>query len=193
LITLKNEQPKLDNILFLDRTHGKAMAAMLRRVGLKVKTIYQVYPKNKHQKVKDPQWIARCGKEGWVAISGDKRIEKNVENKQAVIEAKCKLFLLTDTNSRPEEWASAVILGREKMSSVIRKNQGPFFATISKRSDTHVTNARFPVPREPEPIPDAEPIGVKVDKPEELVRVRPADVIQPEEDPRLFDEREEDH
>ena len=124
------------------------MAAMLRRVGLKVRTIYQVYPRNKHQKVKDPQWIAKCGKEGWVAISGDKRIERNVENKQAVIDAKCKLFLLTDTNSLPEEWASAIILGREKISSVIRKNEGPFFATISKRSDTHVTNARFPVPRD---------------------------------------------
>src|ERR1022692_3581342 len=123
------------------------MASLLRRVGLKVRTIYQVYPKKRHENVKDPQWIAKCGKEGWVAISGDKRIEKNVENKQAVIDAKCKLFLLTDTNSRPEEWASAVILGREKISSVVRKNPGPFFATISKRSDSHVSNARFPIPR----------------------------------------------
>ena len=168
------------------------MAAILRRVGLKVKTIYQVYPKNKHQKIKDPQWIARCGKEGWVAISGDKRIEKNVENKQAVIEAKCKLFLLTDTNSRPEEWASAVILGREKMSSVIRKNKGPFFATISKRSDAHVSNARFPIPREPERELDA--VIVNVENPEDLLMVRPADVIEEvEEGAGLFDEREENH
>ena len=117
---------------------------MLRRVGLKVKTIYQVYPRKKHEGIKDPQWIAKCGKEGWVAISGDKRIERNIENKQAVIDAKCKLFLLSDTNSLPEEWAAAIIVGREKMSSVIRKNAGPFLATIKKRSDSHVTNARFP-------------------------------------------------
>jgi hypothetical protein len=166
------------------------MAAMLRRVGLKVRTIYQVYPKNKHQNVKDPQWIARCGKEGWVAISGDKRIEKNVENKHAVIEAKCKLFLLTDTNSLPEEWASAVILGREKMSSVIRKNQGPFFATISKRSDTHVTNARFPIPREPEPEIQVVDAAFARD----VLHAQPAVMVKPEKASSLFpDEPEEDN
>ena len=81
---------------------------------------------------------------GWIAISGDKRLETNVENKQAVIDAKCKVFVLTDTNSAPEEWASAVIVGRTKMAIVVRKNEGPFFATISKRSDSHVTHARDP-------------------------------------------------
>jgi len=186
---LKNEQPKLDNWIFLDRTHGKAMATLLRRVGLKVKTIYQVYPKRKHQSIKDPQWIAKCGQKGWIAISGDKRIERNVENKQAVINAKCKLFLLTDTNSLPEEWASAVILGREKISNVVRKNEGPFFATISKRSDSHVSHARFPVPREP--APEAEAVTVNVTIPNEA---QPAVLVEhPEEERGLFDEREEDH
>ena len=169
----------------MDRTHGKAMAALLRRVGLKVKTIYQVYPNKKHQTIKDPQWIAKCGKEGWIAISGDKRIEKNVENKKAVVDAKCKLFLLTDTNSLPEEWASAVILGREKISSVVQKNEGPFFATISKRSDSHVSHARFPVPREPAPEPGAVMVNVAVPE-----NPQPAIVVQPEEEPRLFNEQE---
>jgi hypothetical protein len=144
LTILKSESPNLDFTVFLDRTHGKAMATLLRRVGLKVKTIYQVYPKRKHEDIKDPEWIARCGKEGWVAISGDKRLEKNVENRQAVDGAGCKVFLLTDTNSISEEWAAAVILGRTKIASVVRKNDCPFFATISKRSDTHVSHARFP-------------------------------------------------
>lgn len=164
------------------------MASMLRRVGLKVRTIYQVYPRNKHQKVKDPQWIAKCGEKGWIAISGDKRIEKNVENKQAVIDAKCKLFLLTDTNSLPEEWAAAVILGREKMSSVVRKNQGPFFATISRRSDSHVSNARFPIPHEPMP----EPI-VNVVVPEVSAAIEPTAKGEIQREPRLFDEPEENN
>jgi hypothetical protein len=192
---LKTEQLKLEGTIFLDRTHGKAMASILRRVGLKVRTIYQVYPRKKHQSVKDPQWIARCGKEGWIAISGDKRIEKNIENKKAVIDAKCKLFLLTDTNSLPEEWAAAIILGREKISTVVRKNQGPFFATISKRSDSHVSHARFPVPREPEP--EEPKIVVHHVSPEEVVRLlgRKVAPAQPTE-PKirgLFDERKENN
>jgi len=191
LTTLKNEQPKLESTIFLDRTHGKSLAAMLRRVGLKVKTIYQVYPKNQHQKIKDSQWIAKCGAKGWVAISGDKRIERNVENKQAVIDAKCKLFLLTDTNSLPEEWASAIILGREKISSVVRKNEGPFFATISKRSDSHVTNARFPIPRAL--APEVAIVNEAIAEP--APPVGSATVVKPEEEPGdLFsDEPEEDN
>ena len=160
------------------------MAAMLRRVGLKVKIIYQVYPKNKHQKIKDPQWIAKCGAKGWIAISGDKRIERNVENKQAVIDAKCKLFLLTDTNSLPEEWASAIILGREKISNVARKNEGPFFATISKRSDSHVTDARFPVPRAP--VPEVAIANDLIAEPA-LIAEQP-EVVHPREGRGLFDE-----
>jgi hypothetical protein len=186
---LKSEQPKFEGIIFLDRTHGKEMASLLRRVGLKVRTIYQVYPKKRHENVKDPQWIAKCGKEGWVAISGDKRIEKNVENKQAVIDAKCKLFLLTDTNSRPEEWASAVILGREKISSVVRKNEGQFFATISKRSDSHVSNARFPIPRA---IPEAPLVEASAPLAVEIVApVEPPPVVERERG--LFDEPEENN
>jgi len=187
---VKNSQPKLDLEIFLDRTHGKAMAAMLRRVGITVKTIYQVYPKKKHQSIKDPQWIAKCGEKGWIAISGDKRIEKNVENKQAVIDAKCKLFLLTDTNSLPEEWAAAIILGRDKISNVARKNDGPFLATISKRSDSHVTNARFPIPRSPESqtVPAGGPVAkVVVSEPLSVVELKEDNLRLP------FDERKEDY
>jgi len=120
------------------------MAALLRRVNIPVKSIYQVYPKQKHEKVQDPAWIELCGKKGWIALSGDKRIEKNVENRTAVIKHKVKVFILTDTNSLPEEWAAAVIVGRDKMASVIGKNEGPFFSIIQKRSRSHVSHARFP-------------------------------------------------
>lgn len=120
------------------------MAALLRRVGLTVKTIRQVFPKKQHELVKDPTWIAKCGKHGWIAVSGDKRLEKNVENRKAIIDAKCKVFVLTDSHSLPEEWAAAVIVGRTKMENVIRKNDGPFFSSISKRANSHVSHARFP-------------------------------------------------
>jgi len=190
--TLKKSQLKLDSTLFLDRTHGKAMATLLRRVGLKVKTIYQVYPKNRHQSIKDPQWIAKCGERGWVAISGDKRIARNVENKKAVVDAKCKLFLLTDTNSLPEEWASAIILGREKMSNVIHKNRGPFFATIAKRSDSHVSHAKFP-DRTGTVAEEQVSMDVKEVKVETVAGIPP--VIKAPENLRLFNDEsgQKDH
>jgi type VI protein secretion system component Hcp len=120
------------------------MATLLRRVGIKVRSIYQVYPKKKHESIQDTTWIELCGRKGWIAISGDKRLEKNIENLTAVIAHKVKVFILTDTNSIPEEWAAAVIVGQEKITSVINKNTGYLFSSIQRGSLSHVSHARFP-------------------------------------------------
>lgn len=143
MTTSKKGPPEFPYTIFLDRTHGKAMASLLRKVHIPVKSIWQVYPKKKHEDIKDPEWIARCAREGWVAISGDKGLIKNVENRKALVDAKLRLFLLGDTHSLPEEWAAAVIVGRPKIESVTRKNPGPFYAKISRHSRSHVTHANF--------------------------------------------------
>ena len=140
----EKEQPKLDCTFFLDRTHGKVLSASMRRVGFKVRSIYQVYPKKKHENTKDPTWIAKCAMENWIAISGDKRLETNIENRKAVIDAKCKIFILEDSNSLPEEWAAAVIAGRLKIESIIRNESGPFFMNIAKNARNHVSDFRVP-------------------------------------------------
>jgi hypothetical protein len=80
--------------------------------------------------------------------------------------------------------ASAIMLGREKISSVIRKAPGPFFATISKRSDKHVSDARFPTPRALAPL-----VSI-VDEPivEAPLPAEPPVVAQAEEEPSLFED-----
>jgi hypothetical protein len=124
------------------------MTTLLRRVGFEVVSIFERYPNSEHENIKDPTWIALCGENDWVAISGDKRLEFNPENKHAVIESRCRVFILSDSNSYPEEWAAAVIVGNEKIQSVVRKNIGPFYAHIGKRANSHVSNAKFPNPAE---------------------------------------------
>jgi hypothetical protein len=141
---LSNEHPKFGHEIFLDRTHGKRMSEMLRRVGFTVHHIYDVYPGTAHESVDDPVWIQLCGEKGWIAISGDKRLETVPENRQAVINARLKVFVLTDSNSKPEVWAAAVIVGHFKMAEIIDGNDGPFFVNISKRSDGHVAKLRLP-------------------------------------------------
>lgn len=140
-----SEQPSdLKCTVFLDRTHGKEFGKLLRRVGFDVRSIFSVYPKKKHETTSDPTWIKKCGAKNWVAISGDKRIETNIENRKAVIDAGAKVFILSDSHSRPEEWAAAVICGREKLYNLVRKNTGPFFARIGRQSLSHIGRIRFP-------------------------------------------------
>ena len=117
---------------------------MLRRAGFTVHHIFDVYPNNLHESIADPEWINLCGENGWVAVTGDKRIETVPENRQAVIDARAKVFLLSDSNSPPEMWAASIIVGHYRMDEIIDGNEGPFFVTIGKRSDGHVARLRLP-------------------------------------------------
>lgn len=91
----------------------------------------------------DTVWIAHCAKENWVILSGDKSIEEVPEERQAVIDGKCKVFFFKDTNSLTEEWAAAVIVGRRRILEIVERNNGPFFVTIDKFARSHVSPVRY--------------------------------------------------
>ncbi|HEY6488625.1 MAG TPA: hypothetical protein VIY99_05835, partial [Terracidiphilus sp.] len=86
-------QLKFDRNIFLDRTHGGRLVTLLRDLGFTVNPIKEVYPNGKDQFVRDPDWIKLCGQNNWIVISGDKRLETVPENRQAVIDAKARVFL----------------------------------------------------------------------------------------------------
>jgi hypothetical protein len=90
-------------------------------------------------------------------LSGDKSIETVPENRQAVIDAKCKVLFFNDTNSFPEEWAAAVIVGRPKLLEIIEQNDGPFFVIIEKYARAHISSVRFVGSGGPKPIGTATP------------------------------------
>jgi hypothetical protein len=124
---------------FLDRTHGKIRRNLLTRVGLSVVLHSHYFPPEE----KDTVWLAKCGKENWIVLSGDKAIERVPENRQAVINAKCKVLFFNDSNSRGEEWAAAVIAGRVRLFEIIERNNGPFCVTIEKHARSHISSVRY--------------------------------------------------
>jgi hypothetical protein len=143
-----NPQKPPEPIFFLDRTHGKHTRKLLERVCIKVVHHNDFYP----QDTKDTVWIERCRKENWIILTGDKEIERVPENRQAVIDAKCKVFFFNDTNSLGEEWAAAVIVGRKRIFEIIEKNNGPLFVTLLKEARGHISTPRFVAGGGPKPI-----------------------------------------
>lgn len=141
-------------IFFLDRTHGKRTSRILESVGLSVVLHHKWF----HDEAPDPQWIAKCGREQWVILSGDKAIETVPENRQAVIDAKCKVLFFNDSSSLPEEWAAAVIVGRPRLYEIIEKNNGPFFVTIDKHTRSHISSVRFVGSGAPKPVEVTTPV-----------------------------------
>jgi hypothetical protein len=90
----------------------------------------------------DHLWIPEVAGRGWIIISGDKRLESGI-NRVAVIESAAKVFVLSDTNSRPIYWGSAFINGLTTILRRVEDNSGPFFVDVLRDASQHVGYPRF--------------------------------------------------
>jgi len=135
---LSDEQRK-PIVLFLDRTHGNLIRERLPDFGFEVKACDRIFPKD----MPDIEWIAECAKQNWIILSGDKAIEEVPAERQAVIDGKCKVLMLDDTNSKSEEWLAAIVVGRHRIVHLAENADGPFFVTIRKFTHSHFSLPRF--------------------------------------------------
>jgi hypothetical protein len=127
---------------FLDRNQGnKIVPELLRKVGLRVVCHSDKFTDDM---TPDPIWLDRCAREEWIVITGDKAIETDPINRQAVIDCRAKVILLEENNSRALEWASAIIVARRRMVEIVHDNDGPFFVSLRKNSDSLFTAIRRP-------------------------------------------------
>lgn len=130
--------------LFLDKNQGnKKLPQMLREVGLRVECHSEHFPDEKV--IPDPEWIQLCGLKGWIVVTGDKAIEHDPINRQAVIDSKAKVVMLEENNSRAIEWASAITVSRKELLRIVDEKPGPFIVSLRKESAQLVVNFRSPI------------------------------------------------
>lgn len=89
---------------------------------------------------KDVEIIKECAAKNYTILSGDKSMSRVPEERQAIIDGKCKVFMFEDSHkTRTEDWVASVLVGRERILDIIRKTNGPLFVTIKpSRSIGHI-------------------------------------------------------
>jgi hypothetical protein len=129
-------------VIFLDRNHGLLIREILLRVKLSVVSHKDL---GWHPDMPDVNIIRECAARNYVILSGDKSMERVPEERQAIIDGKCKVFMFGDTDkTRTEDWVASVLIGRQRILDIIRKTEGPLFVTIKPcRTIGHVGNVRF--------------------------------------------------
>jgi hypothetical protein len=126
--------------LFLDYNVGnKVVPQALALAGIN----FEYHTKYFDGAAEDPTWIRFCGEKDWPIVTKDKRLETDPVNRQAVIDAQARVFILDEGGVRGIVWASALIVSRDRIYDIVRAHKGPFFSTVKRETLSLVSLPRF--------------------------------------------------
>jgi hypothetical protein len=114
---------------FLDRSlGGRDVAAALRRAGWIVRTHHEVYG-DRDQEVEDVEWLELCGRQGWPALTMDRRIRYRSAEIAAVRRYRVRLFALTSGNLTAADQAQRFIRNAARIEAAC-EHPGPFMYAV---------------------------------------------------------------
>lgn len=134
------KKPPESITFFLDRALGKHTVAKrliqegekLKKTEISVKHLEE-FP-NFDQSTPDEKWLEFAGKESFVVLTKDKRIRYRIAEKIMVKKHGVRVFALTSGNWTGKQMAEIFANALKPMRNFLRKNPGPFIATVSKSS-----------------------------------------------------------
>jgi hypothetical protein len=86
----------------------------------------------------DEDWISEVGKRGWVVLTKDDRIRYRPAALAAYRRHQVKVFVFGSGEMRAQEMADAFVTALPKITRLALRNEGPFFARISRSGSVFV-------------------------------------------------------
>ena len=121
------------SIFFVDRSLGRTLGEKLRAEGWKV----ELHDEHFAEDTPDDEWLVEVGAKGWVVLTKDKRIRKRAVEKQAVIEARVRIFTLPSGEMTGQEMANVYLANRARIGRFLKNNKPPFIAVVYKDAPIH--------------------------------------------------------
>jgi hypothetical protein len=113
---------------FLDRSLAGRVADALRAAGWNVRTHMEVYgPQD--QEVEDVEWLELCGREGWVALTKDRRVRYRRYEIAAVRRHRVRAFALAGGNLRAADQARRFLENEAEIATACG-DPGPFIYAV---------------------------------------------------------------
>lgn len=120
--------------VFLDRSLGRhKVPSLLRKTGLDIVTLAEVYGVPGDEKVSDTEWLERVGREGWVALTKDVEIRRNQLERERVATYGVRVFCLSRQDLTAEEMANRFLRNLKHIVSACRE-PGPFIYEVHKKT-----------------------------------------------------------
>lgn len=140
------DKPPESITFFLDRALGKHTVAKrliqegekLKKPEINVKHLEDF--SNFNQSTPDEEWLEFVGEKSFVVLTKDKRIRYRVSEKIMVKKHSVRVFALTRGNWTGEQMAEIFAKSLQSMCNFLKKNSGPFIATVSKSGKIRKTD-----------------------------------------------------
>jgi predicted nuclease of predicted toxin-antitoxin system len=124
-----SEPPEL--VFFLDRSLGKRKVAdALREAGVDVEVHDDHFPPD----AKDEEWLAAVGARGWAVLTKDDRIRYREHEREALLSANVRAFVLTNRNLSGNEMAQIFVAALSRMKTLLTTKDSAFIATVTRSS-----------------------------------------------------------
>lgn len=117
-------------IFFIDRAVGRyVVAEAIRSRGFDALPMADVYPGHADQDVKDPVWILRADREGWIAITKDCSI---IDHEDALLETTLRVFAFSNANLTGVEMQDRILNHLNRILQRAAK-PGPYIDKITRK------------------------------------------------------------
>jgi hypothetical protein len=110
----------------------------LRAAGLNVRLHGEHVPAN----ASDEEWLSRIGPKGWIVLTKDKMIRRRILEREALIAAGVRAFVLTAGNLRGSEMAEIFLKNLSKIESLARTTPAPFIAKVTRDNVVEIYDLR---------------------------------------------------
>jgi hypothetical protein len=116
-------------VFFIDRALGnKKIAEALRGAGASVR----VHNEHFAPAERDDIWLPEIGRRGWVLLTKDSRIRYRTKEREALINARVRAFILISGNLSGPDMADILVKALPRIRRFVESHFPPFIAKIYK-------------------------------------------------------------
>ena len=114
--------------LFVDRSIGKYPVGALRAAGASVVYLEDIFPGATYDEV----WLAEAGRQGWIAVTKDKRIRHKPNQMKAFQESNVVAVVLVSGNMGREEMADLLCRSMNRILRIAGAVVPPAMFTLAR-------------------------------------------------------------
>ena len=114
-------------VFFIDRSLGRhTFPSILKKNELEAEAHDDHLPLD----ATDEQWLELVGRNGWVAVTKDRRIRYRALEMQALISSGVRTFVVIGKNKSAEDLANQFLKAKNKIYKILAIHKGPFIAKV---------------------------------------------------------------